>query len=359
MEPDQKKKYRNLLSISLNKFFDEDLKKTVAELHEKSIPDKPARKKDEKQVKKVSSKTETRLWIRFSRAFRKKQRLKAAQYATDFLNQFPESKKISLIRKKTHKLYRTLFRRSGPKWKALKKKFEKQLLKAPLKDILFWANQSYNQGYYSVSLDLTERAINQRIINNSHVNNQSSDSMKKEINPQIETDRIPELLILAGRSAYNQVEFQKAKTHFQTLIKKHKEHSLSHEARYLLGLLHYRQKNYKKVISIYNPLFKNPYYEPWELQILYWLWRSLKKTSPSKTAEVAEIILKKFPLTYYGLIVRQHEKSSLQSLIFSENETLSSISWETRGTEKQWERIKKITGVGLDKRSSDGNRISP
>ena len=324
MSPGQKEKHRNLLSRSLNKFFDEDLKETLTEFYEKSKWDEQVRKKEEKQVKKVSSGNETRLWIQFSRAFRKRQRLKAVEYAVDFLNQFPESKKVPFIRKKTYEIYKRLFRRSGKKWNSLKKRFEKELLKANVKNILFWLNRFYSQGYYNITLDLAEKTINQKS----------------------QTDKIPELLILAGRSAYNQADFTKVKAHLQTLVEEHREHDLSHEASYLFGLLHYRQENCKKVISVYEPFLENPYSDPWELQVRYWLWRCFKKTKSSKAAKVAEVILERFPLTYYGLIVRQYEKNGLQSLIPPETQDLSSISWKTRGTEEQWKRIKKLLELG-------------
>ena len=340
MDQDQRRKYQNLLSRASHKLSTEDIEALAIKFYEKpgsdegkedkeDKEDKKVQGEQKKQVKKTPSISETRLWIQFSGAFRKKQRLKMVRHATDFLNQFPESGKTSHVREKTYKIYKNLFRRSGKRWKSLTKSFEELLLKAPVEDVLFWANKSYSQGYYDISLGLTEKAINQGVINQ-----------------QADRDKTPEFLLLAGRSAYNQSDFQKAMTYFQTLIEKHREHKSSHEARYLLGLLYYRQGNHEKVISIYDPFLKNSDSDPWELQIRYWFWRSLKKTNSTKAIEIAEVILKKFPLTYYGLIVRQHEKNSLQNLISSETESLDSIFWETRGTEKQWERIKKLMELG-------------
>ena len=262
-----------------------------------------------KQSKELPSQSENRLWFQFSKAFRKRQRLKVIKYAVRFLSQFPESKRVDPVRTKTHRTHKYLFRRSEKKWESLKKSFEKELLKASTEDLLFWINRSYNQGYYDISLDLAEKVTIQNR----------------------KTENIAKILLLAGRSAYNQSDFQRAEIHFQNLMEKHSIHDSSHEARYLLGLIHYRKGDYKKVISIYDSFLKKPDSDPWELQIRYWLWRSFKKTNSTKKAKImAESILKEFPLTYYGLIIRQQEKNSLQSLVSSEIQPLSSILWETR-----------------------------
>ena len=153
-------------------------------------------------------------------------------------------------------------------------------------------------------------------------------------------------LLENGKSLYYSANFKEALKSFKDLIKKHPGQRASDEARYLLGLLHYRLGNYKKVISLYRGFLKNPNSDPWELQIRYWLWHSLRKTnSMGKAGMIAETILKEFPLTYYGLIVRQEEKNELQSLV-SRQIHLETLSWETRGTEKQWKRIEKLLSIG-------------
>ncbi len=349
MDPKQRERYRNLLSFLSSRPPIGEGKIPPKTFYENSEVEGPVHEEKKKQVKKPPSKLETRSWIRFSRAFRKGRRLKAVKLATRFLSRFPESGKVTSVRLKTYKMYKKLFRRSGKKWKSLQRNFEKHLFTAPVEDLLFWANRSYTQDYYGISLGLAESASLSVCRSHKFSNGTVESSTVKlhgECGAREQTDKIPEALILAGRSAYNISDFQKARSHFQTLIEKYGEHNLSHEAGYLLGLLHYRQGNHEKVISIYEPFLKNPGSDPWELQIRYWLWRSFKKTNSIKAKPMAGAILREFPLTYYGLIVRQHEKNSLQSLISSETESLAAVSWETRGTEKQWERIKKLLELG-------------
>ena len=298
MDPEQRERYQRLLGQPLL------LSKT---------------KKKEK-----AKKGETQLWNRFSKAFRKKQWMKAADYGSEFLNRFPDSRRQKTLLNKVARLHKSLLRRRGKKWRTRKDKFEKKLLKAPVEAILFWASRAYDRGYRDSSLYLAENLM-ERGDGGAFV---------------------PEILLLAGRSAYDQALFSKAKAHFQNLIKNHGKHKASQEARYRLGLLHYRQAEYRELISIYEPFLKTPGSDPWELQVRYWLWRSLKKVKPAKAGDIAEILFKKFPLTYYGMIVRMEEKKSLQSLVSKEAKKLESARWDTGGTEEQWERIERLLKYG-------------
>ena len=298
MDPKQRQRYQRLLDQPLL------LSKT---------------KKKEKEKRE-----ETRLWRLFSRAFRKKQWLKAAGYGIEFLNRFPDSRRQKTLLDRVARVHKSLLRRRGKKWKIRKDKFEKKLLEAPMGAILFWASRAYDRGYRDSSLYLA----------------------KKLMEREDGGDLVPEILLLAGRASYDQALFSEAKDYFQNLIKNHGEHKVSEEARYRLGLLHYRKGEYEDLISIYEPFLKTPGSEPWELQVCYWLWRSLKKIKPEKAGDVAQILFKKFPLTYYGMIVRMEEKKGLQSLVSKEAKKLESARWDTGGTEEQWKRIERLLKYG-------------
>ena len=162
-----------------------------------------------------------------------------------------------------------------------------------------------------------------------------------------DTSLAPDALILAGRSAFYLAKRDEAQTYFQALIDKHSGHSATAEARYLLGLLYFREKSFEKVVPLYERFLTSKESDKWELQVRYWLWRSLKKTKSDRATSVGESILKEFPLTYYGLIVRMEEKQNLQSLWTQREPSSEKFKvWWTNHLDERFERIKKMITLG-------------
>ena len=267
---------------------------------------------------------ENKLWGKFATAFKKGQTYKIAQYGVDFLNTFPGSKRVMKIRDDINTVYKRLLYRRGRKYESIKSDFENQLKKAQPEHILFWGNEAYERGYQASSFKLASRAAE-----------------KWEDTPYA----APALLI-AARSAFYLVKRSKAESLLETLVEKYSGHEASFEANYLLGLLYYREKEYKKVIKLYDRFLQSSGSDKWELQVRYWLWRSLKKISSSRAKEIADTIFKTFPLTYYGLYVRMEEKGSIQNLLQKEPSATDVTYWWTQASKKRWDRIKNLITTG-------------
>ncbi len=267
---------------------------------------------------------EKKLWSKFSRAVKKGQTYRVAEYGSDFLNQFPGSKRVDEVRDDVNTVYKRLLYRRGSKYESIKRDFEKQLIEAPPQHVLFWGTEAYERGYQSSSYKLADKAAD-----------------KWE-----DTVYAADALLIAARSAYYLNKRSEARSHFNTLIEKYSGHPASDEAQYLLGLLHYREGEYKKVINLYDSFLLSSGSDKWELQARYWLWRSLKKIKSSRASEIAESIFKVFPLTYYGLLVRMEEKGSLQSLLGKGDDKGQASYWWTNHTKKRWKRIKNLIELG-------------
>lgn len=267
---------------------------------------------------------ENKLWGKFAGASKKGQTYNVAQYGVEFLGQFPGSQRVLDIRDEINTFYKRLLYRRGEKYVSIKNDFESQLMKAPPEHILFWAREAYERGYQDSSFKLADKAAD-----------------KWE-----DTPYAADALIIAGRSAYYRNNRSKAESLFKTLIDKYSGHEASFEAHYLLGLLYFRQEEFKKVIQLYDKFLISEGSDLYELQVRYWLWRSLKKVGSSRSSEIAETIFRIFPLTYYGLIVRQAEKGGLQNILRDEISGYSAQYWWTENNQNRWQRIKNLLEVG-------------
>lgn len=267
---------------------------------------------------------ENKLWGKFSGAVRRRQAYKVAKYGAEFLNKFPGSERVKKVREDVNTFYKRLLYRRGPKYVAIKKDFESELMKAPAQHILYWGTEAYERGYQDSSYKLADKA---------------ADKWQG-------TPLAADALIVAARSAYYLVKRSQAKKYLNRLIEQYSGHEASDEAHYLLGMLLYREGEYKKVVHLYDSFLLSSGSDKWELQVRYWLWRALKKIDSPRRHEIAETIFKIFPLTYYGLIVRMDEKKDLQSLIHDSKKKAVVSYWWTGHTKKRWQRIKKLIELG-------------
>lgn len=278
------------------------------------------------------SEAEKNLWAKFDKASRKGQTFNLAKYGSEFLKKFPGSSRIEKVREKMSSVYKRLLYRRGQKYEAVKNDFEGQLLKAPPQHILYWADVAYQRGYQHSAYRLAEKA---------------ADKWEG-------TARAADALIIAGRSAFYLVKRSEAQKMFRTLVEKHSGHLASQEAQYLLGLVYYREGEYKKVVSLYDQFLLTEGSDKWELQVRYWLYRALKKIESPRAKDIAATIFKDFPLTYYGLVVRMEEKQEMQSLFAMDVKKVEASLWWSQKDKARWDRINKLVTLGwLDEAESE------
>ncbi len=271
-----------------------------------------------------SSDGEEKLWNQFSQAVKKGQSYNVARYGVEYLNDYPGSNRIERVRKKVDRFYKRLLYRRGSKYESAKKDFENQLKKAPPASLMFWATSAYERGYQVSSFNLSDAAAE-----------------KWDGSPLA-----AEAMMMAGRSAYYIGKTSTAKSYFKDLGEKYSGTESSFEALYFLGLLHFREKEYKSVISVYDRFLLHEGSDKYELQVRYWLWRSLKEVGSKRAKDIAASIFKTFPLTYYGLVVRMEEKKGLQNLLSETKEEFYSEYWWPENSKKRWKRIEKLISFG-------------
>ncbi|MCJ8278266.1 MAG: transglycosylase SLT domain-containing protein, partial [Bdellovibrionales bacterium] len=263
---------------------------------------------------------ERQAWRRFYKANDKGQTIKVVRGGVDFLTKYPGSTKAKEVSRRITTFFKRLLYRRGVKFQSQKEAFVGYMKKAPAQYLYQWGDVAYQRGYYAASAPLATSAAE-----------------KWEGRPEA-----AKALILAARSQYNQSQWSEAKALVEQLIEKHSGHEAFGEAQYLLGLMYYRQQKWSDVVATYDRFLLNDSSDKWELQVRYWLWRAMKKLESARADKVAEVILREFPLSYYGLQVRMETKGSLQSLLQGEKSDIKSSYWWTVSAEKRWERIKKL-----------------
>ena len=261
---------------------------------------------------------ENEIWKRFRRAAKKGRYQKMALEGAKFLQKFPGSQRVEQVSEDLLRALRKVIRKRKAKYKPMKTDFLRHLGEAPGWALTRWIPSSYGRGYYKATLELARLA-----------------SRKLASTPQA-----AEALLIAGKSAYFLAEWSEAQKFFETLQTQYVGHKATAEARYYLGLLHFRQNRHSQVVGHFERFLKSKGSDLWELQTRYWLWRALKKTGSSRAKVQEKIILEKFPLTYYGLRIRSETTSSLQSLFVEKPVGKISVSyWWSDANQSRWKRI--------------------
>jgi soluble lytic murein transglycosylase len=273
----------------------------------------------------LDSDEEMRLWSRFKKSLDKGETINVARYGVEFLKASPGSHRMDKVRDGINRFYKRVLYLRGDKYESMKREFESKLAEAPPEFVVYWATEAYQRGYQDSSYRLASQAVK----------------------AWEDSSYAPEALILAGRSAYYLSKRIEAQKLFETLIDRYSGHIATAEARYLLGLLLYREKQFDKLINLYERFLTSRESDRWELQVRYWLWRALKNTNSPRAQAISKTILRDFPLTYYGLIVRMSEKQSLQSLwTQTPSQAAPFKMWWTGHLDERYQRIRNLISSG-------------
>lgn len=232
--------------------------------------------------------------VRFRESEQKQDWVNLMQDLVDYLKSYPSGKKASWADEKI----RSLLVRFGPKAtvdQAFIRLREKLINKAKNADpvrLAEWARVFHRRADYLVSLNLSSEALG---------------FFEK-------TEVASELLWICGRSAQFLGSYRQSRTCFEILIESHRGSSYFHEALFRLGLVHYRQKQWSSARAQFETLLAEGL-DRFDLNSRYWLVRIGQKLNSVELVEKhREVILAKYPLSYYGLRLRL-EKTSDSRLV--------------------------------------------
>lgn len=151
---------------------------------------------------------------------------------------------------------------------------------------------------------------------------------------------------IAGRSAHFIGDYGRAQTHYSELIEKHFGTPESYEAYLRLGLVYLRQSKWGAAAALFEKLTVLPGADKYELQARYWLIRAWQQQNSSRVTGEIEALLAKFPLSYYGLVLRAEKSEGDLVWTYLPKPKLDAKLWVTTEQKKSWDRMKLLSQAG-------------
>lgn len=235
-----------------------------------------------------------------------------------FLNKHPGGREHKQWRDRLLEVYNFL-------WDARKEdlgSLRKELLKASGQRRLEFAQNFHRRANYKDALEFAGSTLNQESQN--------------PLGPWI-----------AGRSSLFLGRYEGAKIHFQLLIEKFSQSEEAQEARFRLGLLHFRLGNSSQALRIFEEALQAlALNKKTDLPTRYWWLRSLEAQRDERAASEKKKFLEEFPWTYYGFRLALEtfpDNQSLWGFLSPENENLTAESIFWGGELKtSWQRFKVL-----------------
>jgi soluble lytic murein transglycosylase len=197
-----------------------------------------------------------------------------------------------------------------------------------------WARMAYNHQQYENALRLSVQAIKE--MESGSANTKAFET--------------------AADSALALEKYDVASKFYNTLISQYGGTSSSRYALFRVGLIEYRLGHFNASQAAFERLLVLPQSENFEPVARYWLWRALQKTKSDAAANAADILISKFPFSYYGLRASIEKNSSNLDLsqLFSTSTTgaktstakLETTLWLTRPERATYERVLALLQAG-------------
>lgn len=222
---------------------------------------------------------EREIFARMNRAFDSQDFISAIEDGIELIQKFPGSRRASDAADRVLEIYLSLSNRTEDKFRHVRESAVKEMQKADAGRMSRWALNAYAKGNYLDALTLAERSYSKY---DGH-----PDSTK--------------VLLLAGKAALASGEYDDARKHFETMMKKHGGTPEAAEAAFRLGLLEFRLKRWAQSAAYFERLLALAQGKDFEYRALYWQWRAQQKVDAAKSAAYAKPLLEKYPLSYYGL----------------------------------------------------------
>lgn len=266
---------------------------------------------------------EKELYKRMTAAFRSQDFVSAVEDGVSLLQKFPGSKRASEAADRILDIYLSLVNRTEEKFRHVRERIVGEMVKADAGRLNRWANNAYARGNYVDALLLAEKSYAKY---DGHV-----DSTK--------------VLLLAAKAGVSSGEYDRAKRHFELMLKAHGGTPESYESMFRLGLLEYRRKRYSQAAAQFEKLLAVDKNGNFEYRAMHWLWRARQKIDGSKADSYAQTLIKRYPFSYFGL--RAMAETNKNQLKLPEKE--SSVKIEMRLLESErltWERLAILLRAG-------------
>ncbi|MBX7231814.1 MAG: transglycosylase SLT domain-containing protein [Bdellovibrionales bacterium] len=223
-------------------------------------------------------------------------------------------------------IYLSLGAKTEGDFPVLRKRAVNIMVKADGVRLLRWEKNAFVKGYYQDVLTLGAAAI-----------------VKLVGQPEA-----TKAISLVANAALYSGELSQAEKWFEVLVKEHFGSEESRQALFRLGLIRFRSGKWADSSAFFEKLLAVAPGSDWEYGALYWSWRCQQKLKSTQAAPLAEKLMLKYPLTYYGLRARAETNDGLLDL-GSAGENASNLKlemWLTEAQSQAWERFQILLKAG-------------
>ena len=225
---------------------------------------------------------ENKLVERMRRSLEAKDLVSAVEDGVRIINKFPGSDNAEWAEDQILGVYLGLVGQSDKRFELFRQKILRFMKQADAKRLKRWARNAWARGAFDDAVLISEMALD-------------------KISPHPDERKI---LILAANSAVSAGKYTVAEEHYKTLANGHGGTSQAQEALFRLGLLFFRKANYSQSAFYLEKLLATEEDSDFHSKAMYWRWRSYQRLNRKEVNEAAELLISRYPLTYYGLRAR-------------------------------------------------------
>jgi soluble lytic murein transglycosylase len=251
--------------------------------------------------------------------------LAAVEDGIDLLEDYPWGARANWAADRIWEAYEQIVKKNDPNFLNLRGKILKQMLKADSKRLSDWASNAFRLSQFSDCYDLSEQSI-------------------KRAEEQYNTTSIR---VLLARAAQAMGKDREARKQYMHLVERHAGTPEARQALFQVGLLSYKLGENTVAAASLERLLVLPGADDMELDIRYWLWRSLNEVDKARAKAEVDVILQKFPFSYYGLRVRAETNQGVIELPMTQQKNkLSATLWMTTQEKNTWNRFQELSKAG-------------
>ncbi|MES2770133.1 MAG: transglycosylase SLT domain-containing protein [Bdellovibrionota bacterium] len=249
----------------------------------------------------------------------------ATQDGMELIEEYPGSLRADWATQRISESYQSISQQDEKQFKVLRYDFINVMKRADSKRLLDWAKRAYRTGQYKDAADLAEEAYTKSKGDIASV----------------------EIVDLLAKSTMHNKDFGKAQKYFKEVTEKYSGTKESVDAYFYLGMMQYIDKNYSKAISNFEKVISQLQYSDLELMARYWLWRTAQKTDSQRAQVEVQILIQKFPFSYYGLrAVAELNKGEVSFGSLKKKLTQKQDIWLSPQEKLSWDRFQTLSAAG-------------
>ncbi len=316
---------RSYYTRSLKIKDDPELRSKIKSIESRLLKFKKKKESDEKSVvvsndDLEASEREIEITKRISEGLEKGDLVPAIEDCLVLIKDYPRGIRADWAADRVAEVYISLLDAQDEKFKVIEQRVTNLIVSSSDEMLFLWAYKVFRKGYFEEAYNLARGAL------------------KKSDGREPSTK---ELMVLA-RAAYANGDWGNAKKFYKRIFELHSGTEGSREALFRLGLLAMRKKSYSEAAGHLERLLVLPNLDKFELSARYWLYRALQKIDKERAKSQVDVILTRFPLSYWGLRVRADQNAGVIDRLGPESEIKEEVRVKIDLTEPESDAIVRI-----------------